>query len=68
VVRKVGDPEEHKVSRGLLEAVAVGGAQTQLALARQDHDLVLAVDLLQLARYLQRPVGAVVLHDHDLIL
>jgi hypothetical protein len=66
VVREVGIHEKDKVAGRELEAVAVGRAEAELPLARQDHDLGLAVDLLEILCDLQRAVGAVVLDDDNL--
>mmetsp|Transcript_33057 Transcript_33057/g.104592 ORF Transcript_33057/g.104592 Transcript_33057/m.104592 type:complete len:254 (-) Transcript_33057:78-839(-) len=67
MVAHVGIHKDDVVSLGLLQAIHVGRAEPELALARQNHDAIRAVDALQLLRHGLRAVRAVVLHDDDLI-
>jgi hypothetical protein len=65
-VREVRVHDDHERAGAKVEAVDVGRAEAELACARLEDDLVLAVRLCELVRNLLRAVGARVVDDDDL--
>jgi hypothetical protein len=67
VVRHVGVHDEAVSAGAQLEAIHVGAAEAELALAREDYNAGLAVDFLQLLGHLLSAIGGVILDDDELV-
>jgi len=66
MMRQVGIHDYHEIPRAKVEAVDVCSSKTELASARFQNDLVLAVGSSQLPRDLLRAIRAVVVDDNHL--
>jgi hypothetical protein len=65
MVREIRVHDDDKVARCELQAMDVGGAETQFAGARADLDTCAAVGFLELGRDFLRAVGGTVVDDYE---
>lgn len=61
---QIGVHNNDKVASRTLDAMHIGGAQTQLRCSGPQHQQFLAVDLLQILGHVQRSVRTAIV-DHD---
>jgi hypothetical protein len=64
-VAEVSVHDDNEVAGGILQAVDVGGAQTELALAGLEDDVFGAIEALELLADLEGTVRGAIVNDND---
>lgn len=67
MVREVGVHDDDEVAGGVFQAVHVGGAETEFAGARFQHDVCRGIDFLELLCDVEGAVGRGVVDDYDFV-
>lgn len=62
---EIGIHDDDKIAICMFDAVYVSGAQTQFGTARLQHNLIIAVDYLQLLGHVQCSVRTAIIDDNN---